>query len=37
MKSVLMERSMLRKEMYKIYDSGIKGASGSRMELNPIF
>ena len=37
MKSFLIKRSKLRKEKYKIYGSSIKGAPGSRMELNPVF
>jgi hypothetical protein len=34
MKTILMKRNMLRKEKYKIYGLSIKGAPGSRMELN---
>jgi hypothetical protein len=34
MKSVLMKRSKLRKEKYKICDSSIKGVPGIEMELN---
>jgi hypothetical protein len=34
MKSILMKRSYLRKEKYKIYGSSIKGAPGSEMELS---
>jgi hypothetical protein len=34
MKGVLMKRSKLRKEKYKIYGLSIKEAPGSRMELN---
>jgi hypothetical protein len=37
MRNVLIKRSKLRKEKYKIYGSSIKGASRSRMELNPMF
>ena len=37
MESVLMKRSKLRKEKYKIYGSSIKGAPGSGIELDPIF
>jgi hypothetical protein len=37
MKSTLNKPSKLRKEKYKIYGSGIKGASGSKMELDPVF
>jgi hypothetical protein len=36
-KSVLMQRSKLRKEKYKIYGASIEGAPGSKMELNPVF
>jgi hypothetical protein len=36
-KSILMKRSKMRKEKYKIDFSGIKGIPGSRMELNPMF
>jgi hypothetical protein len=35
--TVLVKRSKLRKEKYKIYGSSIKGAPGSRRELNPVF
>ena len=34
MKRILMKRSKLRKEKYKIYDSRIKGTPVSVMELN---
>ena len=37
MQSVLDKYNKLRKEKYKIYGSSIKGAPGSKMELNPIF
>ena len=37
MKSILMKRSNLKKEKYKLYGSNIKGAAGSEMELNPVF
>jgi hypothetical protein len=37
MKNVLMKRSKLKKEKYKIYSSSIKGAPGSRMKSNPVF
>jgi hypothetical protein len=37
MKSVLNQYSELRKEKYKMYDSSIKGAPGSEMELYPVF
>jgi hypothetical protein len=37
MKSILMKRSKLGKEKYKIHGSGIKGTSGRKMELNPRF
>jgi hypothetical protein len=37
MKSVLNKDSKLRKETYKIYGSGIKGALGTEIELNPMF
>jgi hypothetical protein len=37
MKSVLIKRSKLRKEKYKIRSSSIKGAPGSEMEPNPMF
>ena len=37
MKSILMKRSKLRKEKYKIYVSSIKEAPGSEMELNLVF
>ena len=33
-KNVLMKRSKLRKEKYKICDSSIKGVPGIEMELN---
>jgi hypothetical protein len=36
MKSFLMKCSKLRKEKYKMYGSRVKGAPGSRMELNPM-
>ena len=36
MKNILMKRSKLRKEKYKIYGLSIKGAVGSRMELDPM-
>jgi hypothetical protein len=35
MKSVLMKRSKLRKEKYKMYRSSNKDAAGSEIELNP--
>jgi hypothetical protein len=31
-----MKRSKLRKEKYKTYGLNIKGAPGSKMELNPV-
>ena len=37
MNKILMKRSKLRKEKYKIYGSSIKGVPGSRMELNLMF
>ena len=37
MKSILIKHSKLRKEKYKMCGSSIKGAPGSRMELNPVF
>ena len=37
MKNILMKRSKLRKEKYKTYGLSNKGATGSEMELNPIF
>ena len=37
MKSVLIEHSKLRKEKYQIYGSSIRGATGSGMELTPVF
>jgi hypothetical protein len=36
-KTVLMKRSKLRKEKYKMYDSCYKGVPASKMELNPVF
>lgn len=36
MKSVLMKRSKLRKENYKMYDSSNKKTPGRAMELNPV-
>ena len=33
----LMKHSKLRKEKYKMYGLRIKAASGSGMELNPVF
>jgi hypothetical protein len=36
-KNILNQKSMLRKEKYKVYVLSIKGAPGSEMELNPIF
>jgi hypothetical protein len=33
----LIRQSKLRKEKCKMYGSNIKGASGSEMELNPVF
>jgi hypothetical protein len=37
MKSILIKCSILRKEKYKRCVSKIKGAPGSRMELNLVF
>ena len=37
MKNILMTRSKLRKEKFKIYGSKNKGPPGSRMELKPAF
>jgi hypothetical protein len=37
MKSILNMHSKLRKEKYKTYGLTINGASGSGMELNPMF
>jgi hypothetical protein len=37
MKIILMKRSKLRKEKYKMYDSKDKRAPGSKMKLNPVF
>ena len=37
MKSILNKHSKLRKEKYKIYDTSIKAAPGSKLELNPTF
>jgi hypothetical protein len=37
MKSILIKRSNLSKEKYTMYSSSNKGASGSEMELNPMF
>jgi hypothetical protein len=37
MKSVWNKNSKLRKEKYKIYGLNIKGASGSIIELSPMF
>ena len=37
MKSILNKCSKLRKEIYKMYGSGIKGAPGIEMELNPMY
>jgi hypothetical protein len=37
MKSILNKLSKLRKEKYKICGSSIKGAPGSKMELNSVF
>ena len=37
MKSILNKHSKLRKEKYKVYGLSIKGASGSEMEINPMF
>jgi hypothetical protein len=39
MKSILMKRSKLKKEKYKIYGSRVqlKGAPESRLEMNPMF
>ena len=37
MKNILIKHSKLRKEKYKLYASSIKGAPGSKMELNPMF
>ena len=37
MKSSLMKSGKLRKRKYKIYGSCNKGATGSRMEMNPVF
>jgi hypothetical protein len=34
MKNILMQRSKLRKEKYKMYGSNTKGAPGSGMDLN---
>ena len=35
-KRILNKCRKLRKEIYKMYGSGIKGAPGSEMELNPL-
>jgi hypothetical protein len=37
MKSILNNRSKLRKEKYKKYGPSIKGAPGNEMEPNPVF
>jgi hypothetical protein len=37
MKNILTKHSKLRKGKYKIYGSSVKGALGSKMELNPMF
>ena len=37
MKNILMKRSQMRKENYKICGSSSKGAPGSRMDLNLAF
>ena len=36
-RSILIKRSKLRKEKYKIYGSSIKWAAGSATELSPVF
>lgn len=36
-KSLLIKRSKLRKEKYKVYGSKIKRAPGNGMKLNPVF
>jgi hypothetical protein len=36
-KSILNKYSKLRKDKYKIYDTIIKAAPGSKLELNPTF
>ena len=36
-KNILMKRSKLRKERYKIYGLSIKGTPGSEIELNSVF
>ena len=37
MKSILMKRSKLRKEKYRVYGSSIKRTAEREMELNPMF
>ena len=37
MKSILMKRSTLQKEKYKMYGSKNKGAPGSETKLHPVF
>jgi hypothetical protein len=37
MKNIVMKRIKKRKVKYTMYDGSIKGASGSGMELNPVF
>ena len=36
-KRILVKRSKLRKEKYKIHSSSMKEAPGSEMQLNPVF